>query len=62
MVRLFRDWKSWLVIVKPETVIKWHRGGFRRYWRWKSRPKKRGRPAITTEIAELHLPKKIRST
>ncbi len=53
MVRLFRDWRSWLVVVKPDTVIRWHRAGFRGYWRWKSRPKKRGRPAITNEIAEL---------
>lgn len=53
MVRLFRDWRSWLVVVKPDTVIRWHRAGFRGYWHWKSRPKKRGRPAITNEIAEL---------
>jgi hypothetical protein len=32
-----------LVIVKPETVIRWHRAGFRAYWRWKSRPRG-GRP------------------
>ena len=35
-----------LVIVKPETVIRWHREGFRRYWRWKSRARRPGRPAI----------------
>src|SRR6185436_17511105 len=28
-----------LTIVKPETVIRWHRAGFRAYWRWKSRPR-----------------------
>src|SRR5215475_1330584 len=32
-----------LAIVKPETVIRWHRSGFRAYWRWKSRPRG-GRP------------------
>jgi hypothetical protein len=32
-----------LAIVKPETVIRWHRAGFRAYWRWKSRPRG-GRP------------------
>ena len=32
-----------LVIVRPETVIRWHRAGFRAYWRWKSRPRG-GRP------------------
>lgn len=34
---LWPDWRSALVIVRPETVIKWHRAGFRLYWRWKSR-------------------------
>ena len=32
-------WKDALIIVKPATVIKWHRAGFRRYWAWRSRPK-----------------------
>ncbi len=31
--QLWRDWRSILVIVKPETVIKWHRQGFKCYWR-----------------------------
>jgi putative transposase len=42
---LRRCWSRWsdvLVIVKPETVIGWHRTGFRLYWRWRSRPE--GRP------------------
>jgi len=39
-------------IVKPETVIGWHRTGFRLYWRWRSRPKG-GRPKITEEIRIL---------
>ena len=34
-----------LAIVKPETVIRWHRAGFRAYWRWKSRPHG-GRPKV----------------
>src|SRR5215475_7442379 len=37
-----------LVIVKPETVVGWHRAGFRLYWRWKSR-RHGGRPRITSE-------------
>jgi transposase InsO family protein len=40
------------MIVKPETVIRWHRDGFRLYWRWKSR-KKPGRPKIDAEIRSL---------
>src|SRR5271170_5343460 len=41
-----------LAIVKPETVIKWHRNGFRCYWRWKSRSRG-GRPKIALEIRRL---------
>src|SRR6267378_2954529 len=39
-----------LKIVKPETVIRWHRAGFRAYWRWKS---KGGRPRTPVEIRHL---------
>jgi putative transposase len=52
---LRRCWLRWaevLVIVKPETVIGWHRAGFRLYWRWRSRPRS-GRPKVTAEIREL---------
>jgi transposase InsO family protein len=41
-----------LKILKPETVIRWHRAGFRSYWRWKSRPGG-GRPKIPAEIRHL---------
>jgi transposase InsO family protein len=41
-----------LKIVKPETLIRWHRAGFRRYWRWKSRPRG-GRPKTPAEIRQL---------
>jgi len=47
--RMF-DWKSALVIVKPHTLIGWHRKGFKLLWRWKSRP---GRPSPPLEIREL---------
>jgi putative transposase len=49
--RLWSDWRSALLIVKPETVIRWHRQGFRLYWRWKSR--RPGRPDTEREIREL---------
>ena len=42
-------WKDALLIVKPQTVVGWHRAGFRLYWRWKSRPLG-GRLRITEEI------------
>ena len=41
-----------LAIVKPETVIRWHRAGFRLFWRWKSRPRS-GRPKVALEIRQL---------
>jgi len=51
--RLWPDWRSALLIVKPETVVRWHRQGFRLYWRWKSRARQPGRPRIEREIREL---------
>jgi putative transposase len=42
---LFSGWRKALLLVRPQTVLKWHRLGFRLYWRWKSRPRP-GRPAI----------------
>ena len=45
--RLF-DWRTSLIVVRPETLIRRHRAGFRLLWRWKSRP---GRPAIPVETA-----------
>lgn len=47
----FFDWRDALVVVKPETFIKWHRIAFRRFWRWKSR--RRGRPPLPRDIREL---------
>jgi hypothetical protein len=44
--------KDALAIVRPETVIRWHRAGFRLFWRWKSRPRS-GRPKVTLEVRQL---------
>lgn len=55
-VLLSRVWKSWrpsLVLVKPETIVGWHRRAFKAFWRWKSRPSRRGRPAVPREIINL---------
>src|SRR5260370_24461138 len=41
-----------LRIIRPETLVRWHRAGFRCYWRWKSRPQG-GRPRIDTELRVL---------
>ena len=53
---LYRLWPRCLdavVIVKPETVIAWHRKGFRAFWAWKSRPRRRGRPPVPAEVRTL---------
>jgi transposase InsO family protein len=44
------DWGPVLSIVKPETFIRWHRQGFRLFWRWKSKP---GRPALPKDLQAL---------
>ncbi len=49
--RIWAGWRGSLHIVQPETVVRWHRQGFRYYWRWKSRH--RGRPRIDPEIRQL---------
>ena len=50
--RLWAGWRSLLVIVQPDTVVRWHRQGFRLYWRWKWRAKS-GRPKVEVEIRKL---------
>jgi len=52
LYRLFPSVLGAVVIVKPETVIRWHRRGFRAYWRWRSR-RCGGRPRIDGEIRDL---------
>src|SRR5262245_5428331 len=44
---------GYLIIVKPDTVVAWHRAGFRLFWRWRSRPKCLGRPRVSVEIQQL---------
>ena len=50
--RLWPRWHETLVVVRPETVVRWHRQGFRRYWRSISTPGP-GRPPISKEVQEL---------
>jgi hypothetical protein len=52
LYRIAPDVLNTLVIVKPETVIHWHRAGFRLFWRWKSRARG-GRPKVPLEIRQL---------
>ena len=53
LAALWRDWRSALVLVKPETVIAWHRKGFRLLWTWKVRRGPSGRPAVPLEVRKL---------
>jgi len=50
--RCWADWKRALLILQPETVIGWQRGGLRVFWRWKSRPRM-GRPGKDRELIQL---------
>src|SRR5260370_18866294 len=51
--RVWTDWRLALVIVKPETVVAWHRKASRAFWAWKIRKGKIGRPAVTNEVRDL---------
>jgi len=48
----WRSWRSAIHIVKPETVLAWHRRGFRMFWTWKSRHRT-GRPAVPDDVRAL---------
>jgi putative transposase len=50
----WRGWRTALVIVKPETVVAWHRQGFRLFWTWKSR-RRTGRPPVSSDARALIL-------
>ena len=55
-VLLSRFWSGWresLALVKPATVVAWHRKGFKLFWRWKSRKRGPGRPRISAELRRL---------
>jgi transposase InsO family protein len=52
LYRLFPSVLAAITVVQPETIIRWHRTGFRLYWRWKSRPRG-GRPKVPMEIRRL---------
>ena len=45
------DWRTLLTVVKPDTLVRWHRQGFRLFWRWKSQP--RGRPHLPSDLQRL---------
>src|ERR1017187_703716 len=53
LYRWFPSIHQVLTIIRPDTLVRWHRAGFRCYWRWKSRPLG-GRPQINTEVRALN--------
>ena len=50
---VWKDWRSALVIVKPDTVIAWHRKSFRLFWTWQVRRGQPGRPTVPKDVREL---------
>jgi putative transposase len=52
LAQAWRDWRLAVLIVKPETVIAWHRRGFRLFWTWKSR-RRTGRPGVPPDVRAL---------
>ena len=53
VLRRLPNWKKWLVIVRPETVIRWHRMGFNLFWRWRSSMTSGGRPPLPRDVRNL---------
>jgi putative transposase len=51
--QIWSDWRAAFVIVKPDTVIAWHRKAFRLFWTWKCRHGQPGRPAVSREVRRL---------
>jgi putative transposase len=52
--RLWPEWKRALILVQPETVVRWHRAGFKLYWAWISRRRVRaGRKCVSKELRDL---------
>jgi transposase InsO family protein len=51
--RLWSRWADVLVVVKPDTVVRWHRAGFRLFWRWKSRSRSPAEGDVSAEVKTL---------
>jgi len=55
MSRIWTGWRDALLIVQPDTVVRWHKKGFRYYWRRKSQAGRRGRPSLDSDVRALIL-------
>jgi putative transposase len=51
--RVWPNWRRAMLIVTPATIVRWHRRAFAAYWRWNSRPRRVGRPAVAADIRAL---------
>ena len=51
--QIWTNWSEALILVKLETVVSWHRAGYRLFWKWRSRRRRQGRPKVTEEIRAL---------
>ena len=51
--KLWSGGRSALILIQPDTVVRWHQQGFRLWWRWKSRSKRVGRPPLDKDIRAL---------
>ena len=51
--RIWERWRESLIVVKPNTVVRWHRKDFALYWTWLSKRNRIGRPGTSREIREL---------
>ena len=51
--QMWHSWSGALILVKPDTVVAWHRAGYRWFWRWRSRPQRAGRPRVAEEVRQL---------
>ncbi len=55
MSRIWSGWRSAIMIVQPDTIVRWHKRSFKSYWRRKSQQGKRGRPALDPDVRSLVL-------
>ena len=53
LARLWSRWADVMVVVKPDTVVRWHRAGFRLFWRWKSRSRGPAESDVSAEVKAL---------
>jgi putative transposase len=51
--QIWINWSESLILVKPETVVAWHRAGYRLFWKWRSRRQRLGRPKVAEEVRDL---------